>query len=311
MYSQLLDLLLDLNSSYQVPHSLRYNLSKPRQLDGPYDAFDLEQANSEVANAYALVQKGEFPQSLYLQYRASVEEALARQHAQRLSDMETTIPHPVPLDSEAASTTTGEDTLAEEMPEYLTSAHQDQYLLALDAKLGDQWSLRQTRPKPPLKFTDLTPRELEREMELRNPFSVHNWLKKHNPTAAIADDASEAGAATTPANKRGRGNNLAKKVGDRAVDRARDREKERDDGAASPASMRGGDIDTLDYDLEEPTSAAKGKKLSEKDDTYRPKGGRSTKAKRKRDTTDENGGQVKGKKARISLASAASATPKS
>ncbi|KAG9971468.1 hypothetical protein KCU78_g23559, partial [Aureobasidium melanogenum] len=145
-------------------------------------------------------------------------------------------------------------------------------------------ALSDPRPPSPQPLSKLTQRELDREVELRNPLSVHNWLKKHG-TISDLDAASESGAAQTPAtvNKR---RNLAKQVGDRAIERAREKE-------GSPGST----VDN-DDDLAVDDTPGKPKKARDDDQTYRPKGGRS-KSKRKRDEGENT--PARGKKQRTSL----------
>lgn len=297
--SQLLEILLDLNESLNIPKSLRYDIRLPNQLS-EYDAYDLSRANVEIMDAHASVQNGDYPQASYHQFRHDLEESLARRDVRKVDDMDATIPHPLPEDA---------DVHVLLQPEYLTSAQQDAYLLAMDAKQGDNWSLSQPIPPAPTNLSSLTPRELEREIELRNPLSVHNWLKKHNLQAAAKeeDNISEAGApVATPATNRKRGNNLAKKVGDRSVNQARGEK------LGSPASVKAGDIsevgpDDDGDDKEQVLSASARKKGGDKDDTYRPKGGRASKAKRKRETLDGDSAPTpKGKKAKTSVPASAS-----
>ncbi|KAL1310598.1 hypothetical protein AAFC00_000873 [Neodothiora populina] len=320
---QLLDILLDLNDSLNLPRSLRYDLTFTRDRTTEYDGYDLSQANAEIIDVHNAVQTGDCPQPMYQQFRTELEQTLSRRGVRRLEDLEDAIPHPVA--DEAA------DVDAVLQPEYLTTAQQDAYLLAMDAQSGDTWALTQTLPTPPVKFAEMTSRELEREIELRNPHSVHSWLKKHKREHEAADDAaSEAAAAaqaTTPATGRKRGTNLAKKMGDRAVNRARHSAVAGSstaaagpagagaDDAGSPASnasrlLDGDSMLDDDADFDSPpasVSASSRKKGGDKDDTYRPKGGSSKKAKRKREGDSEGGTATKGKKARTSAAASLAA----
>lgn len=296
--SQIQDMLLDMNSSLNIPASLRYDISLPNETHD-YDAYDLEHANAEIQDARKLVESGQCPQHSYQQFRSQVEASLARRHVRKLANLERLIPTPVlnpdPVDAVL-------------QPEYLTSKAQDAYLVTLDASLGDQWSLSQTLPPAPVKFGEMTPRELEREIELRNPHSVHSWLKKHkSEQEQLAEDAASEAAVATPATNRKRATNLAKKMGDRAVNRAR-QGTGADGDVGSPASMARGDTDAGDDDVDDSIvlSASARKKGGDKDDTYRPKGGRSSKGKRKRETDGAAEGG-KGKKARTSVPAAIAA----
>lgn len=283
--------MLDLNSSLKIPHALRYDISLPTERN-EYDGISLAEANMIIAEGHTAVQQAGFPQSDFLKMRNLLEAALAKQEVKTLAELKTTVPHPTYDPEREGIPQHLADLQLGQHPAYLNSAHEEDYLLRLDAKLGDQWSLGQTRPSPPTNLASMTPRELDREIELKNPFSVHNWLKKHADKHAItdADGASDVGA--TPATGKRR-NNLAKKVGDRAVAAARGRE-----GSPSSVVAKTED-DILDDELGyvEEATPGKGKKsaaVGEKDDTYRPKGGRSgNKSKRKRDEGETPSGRKK------------------
>ena len=286
--SQLLDMLLELNSSLQLPHEFRYNVQTTERPEDR-EPISLDSANQYLVDAHDAVQSGQLSQGDFLELRESVEARLARLDVPTLSDLEREIPHttydpdrdPIPEHLADVANQIG----------FLTSAHEEDYLLRLDAKLGDQWSLSQPRPITPPTLTSLTAREQEREIELRNPQSVHNWLKKHNVSVADGDgERSEVGAPAT-STKKAQSRNLAKKVGDRAIGRARERE----DG--SPMSAVAPFDEELGAELETPKN--KGKKGRDADETYRPKGGSGKKAKRKREDGD---GSAERKKARTSLA---------
>jgi hypothetical protein len=279
-YSQLLDLLLDLNTSLSIPHELRFDLSLAPKSQQPQEERDmnLDTANNIIANAHRAFHNHEIPQLDFVRIRQDIEALLARKNATSLLDMEAHIPHPryqhqiPPL-------------VAETNPAFLSSSHEDAYLTRLDNKL-EPAALSDPRPPSPQPLSKLTQRELDREVELRNPLSVHNWLKKHG-TISDMDAASEGGnaAAQTPAtaNKR---RNLAKQVGDKAIERAREKE-------GSPGST----VDNEDEPAGDDTPG-KPKKARDDDQTYRPKGGRS-KSKRKREEGENT--PARGKKQRTSL----------
>ncbi|THY22725.1 hypothetical protein D6D01_06198 [Aureobasidium pullulans] len=277
---QLLDLLLDLNTSLSIPHELRFDLSMASKSQQTNDEREmtLDMANNIIANAHRAFHNHEMPHQDFLRIRQDIEVLLARKDAKSLVEMEAQIPHPRyhhPVSALAA----------EANPAFLTSSHEDAYLTRLDNKL-EPAALSDPRPASPQPLSKLTQRELDREVELRNPLSVHNWLKKHGTISDI-DAASEGGTASaqTPAtaNKR---RNLAKQVGDRAIERAREKE-------GSPGST----VDNED-ELAGDDTPGKPKKARDDDQTYRPKGGRS-KSKRKRDEGENT--PARGKKQRTSL----------
>ncbi|KAI5262484.1 amino acid transporter [Aureobasidium subglaciale] len=280
---QLLDLLLDLNTSLSIPEELRFDLSPAPKTQQPQEERDItfEMANNIIANAHRAFHNHEVPHQDFVRIRQDIESLLARKDAKSLVEMEAQIPHPRyhhPISGPVAKAD----------PAFLSSSHEDAYLARLDNKL-EPAALSEPRIPSPQPLSKLTQRELDREVELRNPLSVHNWLKKHG-TISDMDAASEGGAANaqTPAtaNKR---RNLAKQIGDKALERAREKE-------GSPGS-------TVDNEEEGTAAAAddtpgKPKKAREDDQTYRPKGGRS-KSKRKRDEGENT--PARGKKQRTSL----------
>lgn len=274
----MLDLLLDLNSSLDIPHQLRFDLEAEH--GASEKALSLQDANDMMAKSHSALQHGIKSHAEFVYDRQNAEAAVARGNATSLIQLEATISHPKSQSSSSAY---------QGNPAFLTPAHEDAYLARLDSKL-DPIALSEPRLPSPPALSKLSTRELDREVELRNPLSVHNWLKKHG-TISDMDAGSEGGAANTPAtaNKR---RNLAKQVGDRAIERAREKE-------GSPGS-------TQDMDDELGVDDTPGKKKGRDDDqTYRPKGGRSSKAKRKRE--DGENSAARGKKARTSTSTAVDA----
>ncbi|KAI5207896.1 amino acid transporter [Aureobasidium subglaciale] len=282
---QLLDLLLDLNTSLSIPQELRVDLSPAPKTQQPQDERDItfEMANNIIANAHRAFHNHEVPHQDFVRIRQDIESLLARKDAKSLVEMEAQIPHPRYHHPISAL-------VAEADPAFLSSSHEDAYLARLDNKLEPTAPLSEPRIPSPQPLSKLTQRELDREVELRNPLSVHNWLKKHGTISDI-DAASEGGAnAQTPATANRR-RNLAKQIGDKALERAREKEGspgstvDNEEGAA--AAVTGGD-----------DTPGKPKKAREDDQTYRPKGGRS-KSKRKRDEGENT--PARGKKQRTSL----------
>jgi hypothetical protein len=288
--SQILDLLLDLNSSLAIPHQLRFDLSMAPKSQQPQEERDmtLEMANNIISNAHSAYQNHEVPHQDFVRIRQNIEALLARKDAKNLVDMEAQIPHPTIRHDQLDSLAIEADAA------FLSSTHEDAYLARLDSKL-EPAALSEARAPSPQPLSKLTLRELDREVELRNPLSVHNWLKKHGNMSDTADAASEGGAAQTPATSNKR-RNLAKQVGDKALERAREKE-------GSPGSTQDADEDMSIAAGGDDNTPGKPKRSRDDDQAYRPKGGRS-KSKRKREEGAENTA-ARGKKQRTSLAAPA------
>lgn len=284
-----------MNQSPAIPTDLRFDVRTPAQRERAQivEADITPQRSNELLQEYTkAISKGLIPPFDLNIIRDHVEDQLAAQGVRQLEELERSIPHP---------RATGEDDLPEEdrgdePPGFLTTAQETEYLQRLDAKLGDRLSLdkdlaHQQSPHQ----AELTPRELERHMELLNPQSQHNWLKLHSKMHAALDNddtesiaSHEGGSSSKPAGRK-RGKNLAKQVGDRAMERAYD--------GMSPSAASGFDEEELQT-IEEPGSGRK--RARDTDGAYRVKGGRGGAVrggKRKRLTEDAAGTS---KKARMS-----------
>jgi len=293
-----MEILLDMNQSAAIPTDLRYDVRTQSQREErqPEWAASMkltpQSANELLANVTAEVTTGRrAPLDLHT-VRDQIEESLAEQGVRPLEALEQHMPHPI---------VTGEDDLPEEdrgdqPPAYLSTSQEAEYLQRLDAKLGDRLSLdkESAQPQSPHQ-AELTPRELERHMELLNPQSQHNWLKTHSKMHASLDNddaesivSHEGGSASKPSGRK-RGKNLAKQVGDRAMERAYE--------GASPGAASGFEDDEMPV-AEDALGSGK-KRPRDSDGAYRVKGGRggAVKGKRKRATEE---GSASTKKARMS-----------
>ena len=203
-----------------------------------------------------------------------------------LAALEATVPHTTLTDSTALPD--GID-LSETAPGYMSPAHEEEYLLALDALLEDPAfdpSNTQTRT---LHLGPSQPPLSEKELTIRNPDSVYSWLRKNQPQVFLQDKDAQAHhdnvseKAAPKSSKKGRQSNIG--------------------GSGTPGPKE-------DHDGEDsaaPEGKGKGKKGgNDPDDTaYRPKGGSSRPAKRKR---PEGDGEAKSrKKNRPSAAATAAA----
>lgn len=292
--SELLEILLDMNQSPAIPTDLRFDVRTPaqRQRATIIEPDITPEASNEMITEYtAAITKGLIPPIDLHIIRDQMEDQLAAQGVQKLESLERSVPYPL---------VNGEDDLpqedrGDEPPTFLSTSQETEYLQRLDAKLGDRLSLDKdlAQPQSPHQ-AELTPRELERHMELLNPQSQHNWLKTHSKMHAALDDDTESlashegGASSKPAGRK-RGKNLAKQVGDRAMERAYE--------GMSPSAASGFEEDEL-QPVEEPGSGRK--RARDPDGAYRVKGGRGGAvkgSKRKRLTEDAAGAS---KKARMS-----------
>ncbi|EME46221.1 hypothetical protein DOTSEDRAFT_70274 [Dothistroma septosporum NZE10] len=300
------DLLLDINQNPALPASMRYNIN----LDKPNtdiasirsvvdDNISPQEANETLAEYKSAVQRGQIPHMDLHVIRAQINQKLSAQDVDTLADIGSTTSHPFqpgPIMDQFVGS---------KPPGYYTTEEEDARLLRLDALLGDQLSLERKREKEqeganePLHWAEMTPREVERQVELQNPQSQHNWLKIHaRGTGADADDteslASHDPKPSAARGAKGKKRDLAQQVGDRAVGRARD-------GNSPGAASGAGDEEDYGFIDDHPQGSAKKRKAKDEDGAYRVKGGKSgggnAKGKRKRATGDD--GAVSGKKPKV------------
>jgi hypothetical protein len=314
--SGLLELCLDFNQNPALPPDLRFDISLPEQHTAVAqiksvvpDGITPEEGNTIQMDYHAAVVTGQVPHIDLHVIREQIDQKLSKQGVTPLATLEASVSHTT-FDGDANDLP--EELKAEEPPGYFTSEQEAAYLLRMDAKLGDPDSaakIREQQQKDPSTaaddkhWADLTPRELERQVEMSNPQSQHNWLKTHANRAGpiaidIDDNESTASHEAKPA-RGGNKRNLAKQVGDRAVERARE--------GVSPGAASGfGEEDELAFG-EEPVAAAGGSakkrgKAVDVDGTYRVKGGRggaAAKGKRKRTSGEDVAPGSAGKKAKV------------
>jgi len=145
---------------------------------------------------------------------------------------------------------------------YLTTKQEEQYQEGLDAFLDGKapnprpYATNNLGHKHPEKNADR-----EREMQLRNPVSVYNWLRKHQPQVFLQDN--EAGG-----DKQKTAPRASKRA---AANIKQDPEMYDEDGIALDGA-----------------AASRGKRKRDEDSGYRPKGGSNRLTKRKR----EEGGSI-------------------
>jgi hypothetical protein len=294
---ELLEILLDVNQSPAIPSELRFDVRLPSQKQQqslvPPEVTPRE-SNELIADYTAAIQQGRIPPLDLHVVREQLNNALAAQNVTQLEALEQRTPHPILTGHSIPNSKELPDP-----PNYLTTEEESVYLARLDAQLDNALGL-DTFTKDVtsgLHPADLTPRELERQMELLNPHSQHNWLKmntKIHDEAADTDSLDGAATTKTPAPRKRANKNLAKQVGDRAVERAREGQP------GSPSAASGFEEDELGVLLPpgEELSGSGKKRVKDPDGAYRLKGGNgggSSKGKRKR-TVEEGGSAASGSK---------------
>lgn len=243
-------------------------------------------AQQRLQELRAQLSSGAITAEQYTQQADQLHNAQAIKHVQKsLANLEASVPHTAVTDR---STLPDGVDLSEHAPGYMSPAHEDEYLLALDQLLEDPAFDPSNLYNRTVHLGPLQQPLSEKDLTIRNPDSVYSWLRKNQPQVFLQDkdaphheNMSEK-SAPKGASKKGRQSNIG--------------------GGSTPGPKE-------DHDGEDsaaPEGKAKGKKGGgDPDDTaYRPKGGSSRPAKRKREVGE---GEAKGarKKNRPSTAAPA------
>jgi hypothetical protein len=285
---QLLDMLLDINEQTRAPARLRFNLDPPGTapvVPGPEPAA-IQQQLHELREAAA---SGAISQEEYIARAEPLHNSHAiRQTLKSLAALEARVPHTTrgdlpdrPLD--------GID-LTEHAPGYLSPAHEEEYLAALDQVLAEPGFDPANQEGRPIRHAASHPPLSEKDLTVRNPDSVYNWLRKHQPQVFLQDkDAAPH-------------ENMSEKSAPPKANASNRKSIKRESAVGGTPGPR----DPDDEDSVAGETGGKGRRKTtggaDGDDTaYRPKGGSSRPAKRKREEGDTPAPKSK-KKSRASTA---------
>lgn len=277
---QILEILLDINDTARIPSFLRYDLRSPSPSDTAIPSLEtpdpdaIQQRMQELRAE--LVAKTITPEE-YAQkigHLNSSDTILTKPRS--LATLEATVPHT----TEAPDPLPEGLMLGENAPGYMSPNHEEEYLLAADSILADPTYDEAAAAGRPLRIPPSQPLPTDKDLTLRNPDSVYNWLRKHAPQVFLQDkDAAhhENMSEKSTARPSGTGGRGGKKGA----------------AARSPGAKTDQDLDEdLGFVPETGTAAPEGKtgrsrKVKQEDEPYRPKGGSSRPGKRKREDGDE------------------------
>ncbi|KAJ3551360.1 hypothetical protein NPX13_g11381 [Xylaria arbuscula] len=260
---RLMDMLLDINESPQIPFERRIDLNPEEE-----DEEDDEQTDSDDSDT---TQK---PTKSLRKLIHEVPHQSYEEYVQRFPELQEDLE---PEDPQTYPTS------------FLTADDIDEYLYKLDMRLG-------IKPKPTLAPTALGTNNVTTppaNFALRNPTSVYNWLRRNAPKTFLQDlekdkDKDDREKEDGRKRKGGASRKRQSTVGRKG--------KGGEEGTAEPMDWdeEGG------YDAPA-TGTLKGKRKRDDDGGYRPKGGSSRPVK-KRKSKDGNEKPAKATKARKSAA---------
>jgi hypothetical protein len=288
---QLLDALLDFNSQPRVSARQRFDLSDPNtavrrpahlpvsptnpdQAPPPLDpGLTTEAVQQRLQDLRNELNTGAITAEQYTLRADQLHSAQAIQHVHKsLAALEATVPHTTLTDLPALPD--GID-LSEHAPGYMSPAHEEEYLLALDTLLEDPAYDPSNPHTRTLHLGPSQPPLSEKELTIRNPDSVYSWLRKNQPQVFLQDkDAPHP-------------ENVSEKSAPKGGSKKSRQSNMGAGGTPGPKEDHDGE------DSAAPEGKARGKKgAADPDDTaYRPKGGSSRPAKRKREAGE---GETKG-----------------
>ena len=256
--------MVDLNSCPQVPRRLRYDI-RPKHLASAtktehQEIYDAKKGHLRMRKARYQLQTGEMTAMQYQDVKDEILESPYFAPEESYAD----------LTQFATNTAThsGEekDTINHSMVPYLSSRQEDQYRQSIDAYLNEETGHPRAHAtlSSGASSSDKAAQR-EREMQLRNPVSVYNWLRKNKPSVFLQDNES---AADKPA--RTTGSRSSKRNANRDSIVKQEPELYDEDGIAVDAP------------------SGRGKRKRENDSGYRPKGGNARPTKRKKEDNGSN-----------------------
>ncbi|OJD13739.1 hypothetical protein AJ78_05831 [Emergomyces pasteurianus Ep9510] len=267
---QLLEALLELNSSIRVPPELRYNLdlpgSKLPRLHSPepehhqQETYDIETAREALRVAKARLLAGEINPDQCRRLEESLLQSENFAPAVQYSSL-LKVPHTT---SSAHGDHPAMECDMDSTLGFLSPEQEIEYCAALDAAAAGEH-------KPVLKSVSAASRD--REAAVRNPVSVINWLRKHQPQVFLQD--ADAAAEKPPP----RSNNP--RSSKRASTHARKEEDIYDeDGILVDPPVGGGGSGGGGGGS---GGGSRGKRKRDEDGGYRPKGGSGGRSRKKKE----------------------------
>lgn len=256
--------MVDLNSSPQVPKRLRYDI-RPKHSPAAtniehQEVHDEEAGHLRLRKARYQLQTGEMTTMQYHDLKDELLKAPYFAPEESYADLTQFAAHP------PAHSGDEKDLTNHSMVPYLSSKQEDQYQQSIDTYINEESGHPRAHATHSfgVSSSDKTAQR-EREMQLRNPVSVYNWLRKNKPGVFLQDNES---AVDKPA--RTTGSRTSKRNANRDSIVKQEPELYDEEGIAMDAP------------------SGRGKRKRENDSGYRPKGGNARPAKRKKEDNGSN-----------------------
>ncbi|KLJ08360.1 hypothetical protein EMPG_16206 [Blastomyces silverae] len=261
---QLLEALLELNNSIRVPPELRYNLdlpgSKLPRLHSPepehyqQESYDAETAREALRVAKERLLAGEIKPDQCRRLEESLLQSENFAPAVQYSSL-LKVPHTTSSihGDHPAMECDMDSTLG-----FLSPEHETEYAAALDAASAGE-------PRPTGKSASAASRD--REAAVRNPVSVINWLRKHQPQVFL-QDADAVSEKPPPRSNNPRSSKRA------STHTRKDEDIYDEDGILIDVPVSGGGSGG---------GGGRAKRKRDEDGGYRPKGGSGGRSRKKKE----------------------------
>lgn len=282
---RLLDLLLDVNNSGQIPPDKRFDLSLDPPSDEEVLCLDIDRPSTppsgpQPLKAYRKILR-EIPHITFATAAEHFPELVADLQAGRDSpaDPHQGAPHP---------------------PSFLTADDIDNYIYEVDTRIFPDDPDPLPTMAPLAHLDENPPRDSARDSNLRNPVSVYNWLRNNAPNTFLQDgEHHDKESNKDKDDKNGDDHHLhvpstggrIRAKGERAPrGSGTNRNKRTSTRAAADSFEEDEGVYETSVATPSATAAAKGKRkrVADEDPGYRPKGGSSRPTKKKRKS--EGGG---------------------
>ncbi|KAL1594571.1 hypothetical protein SLS60_010332 [Paraconiothyrium brasiliense] len=265
---QILDILLNMNDSARLPANLRVDLREQAEIDAKPTIEDPELVHQRLNSLRTELANGIITADEYTRRAEDLHNSQTIQLSRSLVGMEANIPHT----TEAPKPPVEGLDLSETAPGYMSPTHEEEYLALLDQAFADPNAF----DARPIRIPSSHPPPTDKDLSVRNPDSVYNWLRKHQPQVFLQDKDPQ------------HPENMSEKAAPRANAGARGKRQSAAAGTPGPKT------DHEEDDGFDPESGAAGKggrksKGGENDSAYRPKGGSSRAPKRKREDGEPTG----------------------
>lgn len=270
-----------MNDSARLPAKLRLDLREQADIDAKPTIEDPEVVHQRLNSLRTELANGIITAEEYTRRAEELHNSHIIQLSRSLAALEAKVPHTTqapepPID--------GID-LSESAPGYMSPTHEEEYLAVMDQAFADP-AAPDTHP---MRMPSVHIPPTEKDLTVRNPDSVYNWLRKHQPQVFLQDKDPQ------------HPENISEKAAPKANGGGRGKRQSAAAGTPGPKTDHEED-DAFDPESGAAVKGGRKSKGGENDSAYRPKGGSSRAPKRKREEGEPPAKGSKRKRASAGIA---------